>query len=146
MSKETDNNEPESDVTPKGNPTKKVNGLIFIGVLFVIGVFISYRPSLEKVHCDDEQLALKPEIIMLGAWWCPYCYKARNYIQNNNISYCEYDIETSEKGEQLYEQTGATAIPVLIIGRKLLQGFNENSVEKALLLTRQQINTNNDPL
>ena len=74
---------------------------------------------------------------MLGTWWCPYCSQARRYLHQNQISYCEYDIEKSAVGKKLYDDANGSAIPLLIIGNYLLQGFDESSIDKALKLLEE---------
>ena len=74
---------------------------------------------------------------MLGASWCPYCYKARKYFVDNKVSYCEYDIEDDSKGEQMYARintnpTMPLGIPILFIGSYTLSGFDEHSIKKLL--------------
>ena len=78
---------------------------------------------------------------MLGAWWCPYCYQARKYLQNNEISYCEYDMESTEIGRQLYQEQGGGAIPKLLIGNYQISGFNQRQIERALDLLHNEPNT-----
>ena len=127
----------ETDIAEKKpNKKKKINGLFIIGVILFVTFMVSYRPDVPKIYCDEESLATNPEVIMFGTWWCPYCYQARRYLQSNDINYCEYDIEKSDIGKKRYDETQASAIPALIIGKYLLQGFDENSIEKALTLTR----------
>ena len=75
---------------------------------------------------------------MFGTWWCPYCSHAREYLVSNNISYCEYDIEKSEIGKDLFEATGAVGIPALKIGDYLIDGFNPDAINKALSLSKQE--------
>lgn len=128
--------EKHTDKTP-GKPRRKINGLLIIGLILLFVVISTYQAEVHKIYCDDEVLATNPEVIMLGAWWCPYCYKARAYLQKTDISYCEYDIEHSETGKKLYDDTGITGIPVLIIGEHTLQGFDEGSIDRALELSRE---------
>lgn len=95
-------------------------------------MIINYQPSLSKIVCTDEALALNPDVIMLATWWCPYCNKARRYLHKNNISYCEYDIEHSEDGKKLYKEVNGQGIPVLLIGDHQINGFDKRSIEIAL--------------
>ena len=74
---------------------------------------------------------------MLGTWWCPYCYEARRYLTSNNISYCEYDIERSAEGEKLFNEVKGQAIPVLLIGKYMINGFDETRLEQMLRETRE---------
>jgi len=111
---------------------RHINGLVVFGVLIIIMVIINYRPSVPKIHCTEETLTPKPDIIMLATWWCPYCSQARRYFHNNDISYCEYDIENSAEGKRLYDEVNGRGIPVLLIGGQQINGFDEISIETAL--------------
>lgn len=111
---------------------RRVNGIVLFGLLLLAIVAITYRPSVETIVCNETTLEPKPDVIMLGAWWCPYCHQARKYLQYNKISYCEYDMERSDEGKKMYQKVNGQAIPILLIGDYKISGFNERSVEKAL--------------
>jgi glutaredoxin len=129
-----ENNLEISDTKP---PKHRLNSLFIFGLIAVAIFAISYKPSIVTTYCNTETLSPKPEAIMLGASWCPYCYKARKYFVEHEISYCEYDIEDNDKGEQMYARinnnpTMPLAIPVLFIGDYQFIGFDPRSIEKAL--------------
>lgn len=73
-----------------------------------------------------------PKVIMYSTSWCGYCKKARNYFHENNISYVEYDIEKDEKAHQQYKNMGATGVPVILVGKRRMNGFNAAGFEKML--------------
>ena len=105
--------------------------------VFVLIVF-NYSPPIERVHCTEEVLSSKPEIIMLGTWWCQYCYQARRYFAENNVHYCEYDIEQSSEGERLYNDANGRAIPVFLIDQYVINGFDETQLDRLLHRVRQE--------
>ena len=111
---------------------RRINGLVVFGLIVAGLVVFNYRPAISTIYCTSDTLTPKPDIIMLGAWWCTYCYQARRYFQNNEISYCEYDIEQSAEGKRMYEKVNGRGIPVLLIGDHQLNGFDERSVESLL--------------
>ena len=130
------NSEQQGNNTGKPGP-RRLNG-IFILVFIVTGLIVlNYNPPIERIHCNDEVLNSKPEVIMLGTAWCTYCYHARRYLTDNNISYCEYDIERSAEGEKLFNDVNGQAIPVLLIGKYSISGFDEAHIEKVLRRTRE---------
>lgn len=109
-------------------------GLIVI-LLIIIGlIYFSRSDPVNTIDCTPEIIARKPDVIMLGAWWCSYCYKAKKYFQSNNINYCEYDMENTETGKRLYQENGGGAVPILLIGKHRLKGFSESQIEHALSL------------
>ena len=116
---------------------RRLSGVIVLLIVFAALVFINYRPSIDRVHCTDEILSTQPEVIMLGTWWCRYCYQARRYFTDHNINYCEYDIESSAEGERLYNKLNARAIPVLLVDEYVISGFDEARLEQLLDKARQ---------
>ncbi|MCK4705514.1 MAG: hypothetical protein KAT90_08550 [Gammaproteobacteria bacterium] len=137
--------ENNSEIPDKKPAKRRFNGLLIFGLFAVIIFTISYKPSIETVYCNTETLSTKPDVVMLGAIWCPYCYKARKYFVDNEVSYCEYDIEDNGKGEQMYADintnpTTPLGIPVIFIGDYTFSGFDQRRVEKALSETKGESN------
>jgi glutaredoxin len=129
-------NEQQNQMTGQSKP-KRLNGILILA-FFVIGLIVfSYKPTIARVHCTEEILQSKPEVIMLGTWWCPYCHEARRYLTENEISYCEYDIERSEEGEKLFNDVNGQAIPILIVDQYMMSGFDESRLEQMLSKARE---------
>ena len=64
-------------------------------------------------------------VVMFSASWCGVCKKAKKYFRRNGIPFTEYDIEKSKKAKRKYKKLGATGVPVIIVGRKRMNGFSE---------------------
>jgi len=128
-------NIPTEDKSQKHKTSGGNKGGLFIIILFIIGMIIfSRHEPVNTIDCTPEIIAGKPDVIMLGAWWCSYCYQAKKYFQRNNIDYCEYDMENTTIGKRLYQEHGGGAVPILLIGQYQLNGFSEQRVESALTL------------
>jgi glutaredoxin len=84
-------------------------------------------PSIEAL---SEIFSQNEKVVMYGTTWCGYCKKARKYFSANGIRYKEYDIEHSEKGKRDYKKLGAKGIPVILVGKKRLNGFSERSFKR----------------
>ena len=106
-------------------PKRKISGLLIIALLIIAFIVFNKHESVVTIDCTPEIMANKPDVIMLGAWWCTYCYQAKKYFQRNNIHYCEYDMESTITGKRLYEENGGGAIPILLINNYRLQGFSK---------------------
>ena len=135
----TKSNEANTDDSPPSPVKKKrkTNGLLILALAFIAIFLFSKHEPVATVDCTPEIIANKPDVVMLGAWWCTYCYQAKKYFQHNNINYCEYDMENTTIGRQLYEENGGGAVPILLIGKYRLQGFNEQQIEQALALQNE---------
>jgi glutaredoxin len=116
---------------------KSKSGLIIIAVFIVAIIFLSRQETVNTIDCNASVLASKPDVIMLGAWWCSYCYQAKKYFQRNNIHYCEYDMENTPEGKRLYEEHGGGAVPIMLIGKYQLSGFDERQIEAAITATKE---------
>jgi len=110
----------------------KRNGTYIIIALFFVLIFLTRHEPVNTIDCTPEIINSKPDIIMLGAWWCTYCYQAKKYFQHNDIHYCEYDMESTTTGKRLYKEHGGGAIPILLIGEYQLNGFSEQQIETVL--------------
>ena len=117
------------------NRPKRKRGGLFVIVAVIAGLILfSRHEAVNTIDCSADIIASKPDVIMLGAWWCTYCYQAKRYFQQKGIHYCEYDMENTVEGRRLFEQSGGGAVPVLFIGEHTLSGFNERQIEAALAL------------
>ncbi|MCK4675742.1 MAG: hypothetical protein KAT61_07480 [Gammaproteobacteria bacterium] len=132
-SPENNRAEPEQNLKKRKGPVGNKGGLFLIILLFAGLIFFSRHETIITIDCTPEIIAKKPDVIMLGAWWCTYCYQAKEYFQHNNIHYCEYDMENTTIGKQLYQKHGG-GLPVLLIGKYQLNGFSEKQLESALSL------------
>ena len=86
---------------------------IFAVIILIIIVQTQYLMSVERTYCEGEvpvpgqqvsqagPLNMKdaPDVLMLGAAWCPACKDATRFFVKNNINYCEYDMEKNAIGE-----------------------------------------------
>ncbi len=130
------NNKQQGNNSDKPRP-RRLNGIVILALIVIGLIIVSHKPSIARIHCNDEVLKNKPEVIMLSTGWCSYCYQARRYLTDNNISYCEYDIERSAKGEKLFNDVNGQVIPVLLIGNYSISGFDEARLENLLRKTRE---------
>ena len=76
--------------------------------------------------------AARVPIVMYATSWCPYCAKAREYFRTNGIAYTEYDVEKSSAAHAEFEKLGGRGVPLILVGRERVDGFNELSFEFAL--------------
>jgi glutaredoxin len=119
------------------SPTKalaprRINGLFVLVIIMAGLVLANYRPPVAHVYCDENTLTSRTDVIMLGTGWCPYCYEARRYFENNKVNYCEYDIEKSPVGQKLYNDVNGQSIPILLIGPYRISGFDETRFEQLM--------------
>ena len=69
-------------------------------------------------------------VIMYSAVWCGICKHARRYFKKNKIPFKEYDVETSSKGRSDYKLLRGRGVPIIMIGKKRMNGFDPKLFKK----------------
>lgn len=68
---------------------------------------------------------------------CPFCKKAKKFLQENGIGYEEIDVTADEKKfDEMIEKSGTTAVPVFDIGGTIINGITDNE-ERILSAIRE---------
>jgi glutaredoxin len=82
--------------------------------------------SNRKAHqqTDTAQILNKPKIYLITTTTCPYCTKAKKYLDRNRIKYQQYDANSAQ-GSSLYSKNNGGGVPMLIVGDKVVRGFSE---------------------
>lgn len=82
--------------------------------------------------------AARPAVIIYGASWCGPCHQAAAYLKQRGVPFIEKDIERDGGAAREMQAKLATAgmrggsIPVLDVRGKVLVGFDERAVDRAL--------------
>ncbi len=75
----------------------------------------------------------KNKVLIYSTPTCPYCQQAKDYFKENKISFKEINITENEKARQeMINKSGQMGVPVIIIGKKIIIGFNKPKIKKAL--------------
>lgn len=85
--------------------------------------------TYESVSYDTSIFDTGKKVVMYSASWCGYCKKAKEYFRSNNIAFTEYDIEKNGKAKREYDRMGAKGVPVILVGKKRMNGFSEQGFE-----------------
>lgn len=86
--------------------------------------------AMQAVAVSEPSAAGSPNLIMYSTDWCGYCKKARQYFRANNIPFQELDIEKSERANRAYKKLGGKTVPLLVMGKKTMAGFNVQRFEQ----------------
>ena len=74
----------------------------------------------------------KVPVVLYGTSTCPYCKEAKAMFERLNVSYIEHDITQSEQGKNDFAELGGNAVPLLLIGNRRIEGFQEKVIQEAL--------------
>ena len=63
---------------------------------------------------------------------CPYCKAAKEFFKKNKIKYSEKDATKPAVAKEAVDKSGQTGVPVIDIDGKIIVGFDEAKLSKAL--------------
>jgi glutaredoxin 3 len=64
---------------------------------------------------------------------CPHCRRAKEWMTKLGIPFVEHDIEQDAAAARwVLQNTGSTAVPVFQVGSRILQGFNQEALRRAV--------------
>lgn len=91
----------------------------------------SGKPVLEQ---NSEALAglAKSRVLLYGTQRCGVCKVARNWLRKRGVSFSDYDIDRSVQAQKEYLQMGVSGVPVIVVGRQRMLGFNEATMLQML--------------
>ncbi|QQS18217.1 glutaredoxin family protein [Candidatus Saccharibacteria bacterium] len=76
-----------------------------------------------------------PQVTVYSAPWCGFCSAAKQYLDKKGVKYTEKDVdEKRENAEEAMKVSGQTGIPVLVIGKETIVGFDRPRIDAALNL------------
>ena len=86
--------------------------------------------------------ARNKSVSMFSSPGCPYCDKARNFLERKQVSFSEYDLERNgrrarEKLAQLAQAAGVnpqtlTGVPIIFVGKHVIRGFDRRRLSQLL--------------
>ena len=64
---------------------------------------------------------------------CPWCKKAKEFFKQKKIKFAELDVSSNEKArDEMVKKSKQMGVPVLDIDGKIIIGFDQAAIEKAL--------------
>ena len=105
----------------KPKPKHVIIGLV-LSMLIALAVYLS-GPA--PVYCQQSYAQREQGVVMFSSRFCPYCRQARILFAQQNIRYCEYNVNASPENQQEFVNLGGLGVPLIMIGDEVFYGFNE---------------------
>ncbi len=75
------------------------------------------------------------KIIVYGTTVCPWCHKTREFLTAQKIKFTDINVGENEKAKKdMIKKSGQLGVPVIDINGKIIIGFDESAIRKALKL------------
>lgn len=64
---------------------------------------------------------------------CPYCKLVKKFLTAHKVAFTDIDVSANPKAaEAMIKKTGQLGVPVIEIDKKVIIGFDEEKLKKAL--------------
>jgi glutaredoxin len=92
-------------------------------------VSISDAPEWQGFYKPEIKPRVK-NVVMFSTERCGYCKKARRYFNERGIVFTEKKIDSDKEAWNEYQQLNATGVPVILVGRKRMDGFSQGTFDQ----------------
>lgn len=104
-----------------------------VAILVLVFVLVQFRMELLALVVGGP--AYDPqthgEVVLLGTETCGYCRQARRYLDEHDVPFVEHDVAKDPEGAALLRASGRFAVPVLLVGDEVVQGFDPLAIRAA---------------
>jgi glutaredoxin-like YruB-family protein len=72
-------------------------------------------------------------VILFSSSSCPWCSRVKNYLHEKGVRVKEIKVDRDpEAAKDLVRMTGQMSVPVLLIGRATITGFDKAKIDRLL--------------
>ena len=96
----------------------------------LIGAVI-WREQARVAQYDPRLATGDDGIVMLTAEWCGYCRKQEQLFERAGVRYTALDVD-SEAGGLAFRAVRGRAVPITVVGQKLIRGYDLPGLRDAL--------------
>jgi len=67
---------------------------------------------------------------------CHFCHMAKDFFKEKNVEFVDFDVASDqEKRKEMIDKSGQMGVPVIVIGDKIVVGFNKPKIIELLGIT-----------
>jgi glutaredoxin len=90
-------------------------------------------PAFIETNTAPHFVNIDKKVVVYSTSWCKFCKKTREFLVANNVPFEERDIEQGDADiDRLYQSIGSGSIPQVVIGNKIIVGFNQKLMQSEL--------------
>lgn len=101
-------------------------------MIVLLAVFLPFLGPVHQAWTVSQPSWNKKKVKLYMTSWCPYCQRMIQYLTENKIDYVAYDIEKDKKAEDEFRNYGGAGIPLIVVGKTVISGYDPEKVKAAL--------------
>lgn len=119
--------------TNPASRTRAAPPVLLLLVFAVLLVLLQYRMDLAALLPGGPEYrpAVHGEVVLLATADCPWCARTRRYLARHDVPWREYDVGADPRGRELLAASGRLAVPVLLVGDEVVQGYDPLAIRAA---------------
>lgn len=90
------------------------------------------KPAYSEGDYSAYYAGTATNVVLYGTPTCPYCAKTRAYLREHHIQFTDRDISTDAKAKRDFAGLESRSVPVVLVGRRRINGFNSLAMQDAL--------------
>ncbi len=88
-------------------------------------IFIVKKTTPAKIKKQSVQIYSTPT--------CPFCKLAKEFLTANKITFKDINVAENQKAaKEMVQKSGQMGVPVIVIGKKIIVGFDKEALKKIL--------------
>lgn len=101
--------------------------------MFISNWNSNYTVQLHGSSAQVNKMATTSKVKIYSTPTCFYCKKAKEFLKENKIEYEEFNVAEDESArEEMIEKSGQMGVPVIMIGNRIIIGFDKEELKAAL--------------
>ncbi len=92
-------------------------------VIFLVVIIAGYQIFTKPPSLSAQEIDPSCDVVVFTTATCPYCKKARDFLNAEGIAWCEKDIGKNVQDRALYKKLGGKGVPFAIFADNKVQGF-----------------------
>lgn len=90
------------------------------------------KPAYSEGDYSAYYAGTATNIAVYGTPTCQYCAKTRAFLSKHHIQFADFDVTKDDKARRDYASLDSKTVPVILVGRRRINGFNEAALKDAL--------------
>jgi glutaredoxin len=142
---------PRAVMAAEGQNAMSGKALFWIGAFLMSAAYVAYDTMVAKPEAVAAKIAAAEEsgsgdrlsvkvsaelaqiapskVVMFATDWCGYCAAARKIFKEQGVRYTEINVERDAEGAKFQsDRLRASGVPTIVIGDRLIHGFDEGQI------------------